>query len=322
MGKPFWGYILPTLIVGNFVLQTFYYPESIFTDFSSYYRYWALVLNGANYRPAIEDGQVWRFFTSMFLHINLPHLMVNSIALLIVGLKTERIYGHSNFIGIYIMAGMFGGLTSFILGNSRISAGASGAIFGLIGANLIYFYAYQDRLGKFGKNNLNYTIGILIASILYGLIQPNIDNWAHIGGLIAGICIGYLLISQKIIEETNFPQYWIGILDQYRTSIVFLLAMIVFALVTWIVIPTYPYVTAQILKDIGGGIAKIPKTAFSQTSPTVTPEITNPDLTIPLNFNVIDAEYNLIFDQIIVVSNNPNQLHIYSPVTKDDTSID
>jgi chitinase len=97
--------------------------------------------------------------------------------------------------------------------------------------------------------------------------------------------------------------------------------MIVFALVTWIVIPTYPYVIAQILKNIGDGISTIPETPISQTSPTVTPEIINPDLTIPLNFNVVDAEYNLIFDQIIVVSNNPDQLHIYGPVTKDDTFI-
>jgi rhomboid protease GluP len=193
MGRPFWVYILLVLIVGNFILQIFSYSNgSIFTDFSSYYRYWGLVLSGANYRPAIEDGHVWRFFTSMFLHINLPHLVANSVALLIVGLKTERIYGHSNFIGIYIMAGLFGGLTGFVFGNSQISAGASGAIFGLIGANLVYFYKYQKRLGEFGKNNLSYTIGILIANILYGLFQPNIDNWAHIGGLIAGICIGYL----------------------------------------------------------------------------------------------------------------------------------
>ncbi|HLR23675.1 MAG TPA: rhomboid family intramembrane serine protease [Pseudogracilibacillus sp.] len=141
-----------------------------------------LIQFGAKYNPAIADGQWWRLVTSMFLHIGLLHLVLNMIALYYIGAIAERIYGSIRFTFIYLLAGIAGSLSSFAF-DTHISAGASGAIFGLFGA-LLYFGLIHQRL-------FQQTIGksialILIINLGLGFFVPQIDMGAHLGGLLGG----------------------------------------------------------------------------------------------------------------------------------------
>lgn len=142
----------------------------------------ALVQYGAKYNPAILEGEWWRIVTSMFLHIGFLHLIMNMIALYYLGMMVERIFGSLRFIYIYLLAGIAGGLTSFAF-NISIAAGASGAIFGLLGALLFFGSVYRDLFKQTMGKNL---ILILIINIVFGFIVPQIDMGAHLGGLIGG----------------------------------------------------------------------------------------------------------------------------------------
>ncbi|RCW65370.1 rhomboid family protein [Saliterribacillus persicus] len=153
-----------------------------------------LIDYGAKYNPAILDGEWWRLFTSMFLHIGVFHLIMNMLALIFVGSLVERIYGNSRYLFIYFCAGIIGSLASFAF-NASIAAGASGAIFGLFGA-LLYF-------GLKNKEVFFKTIGwnvifIVILNVLFGLSVPQIDNGAHLGGMLAGfISAGVVSFPKK-----------------------------------------------------------------------------------------------------------------------------
>lgn len=148
-----------------------------------------LIQFGAKYNPAIVEGQWWRLITSMFLHIGLLHLVLNMIALYYIGAVAERIYGSMRFTFIYLLAGIGGSLSSFAF-ETHISAGASGAIFGLFGA-LLYFGLIHQRL-------FQQTIGksialILIINLGLGLFVPQIDMGAHLGGLLSGFLAASLV---------------------------------------------------------------------------------------------------------------------------------
>ncbi len=161
----------------------------------------SLIILGANVRDLILQGQTWRLFTSIFLHVDLTHLIFNAIALIAFGAETERLFGRGRFIAIYILAGLFGSLASMTLSQAELSAGASGAIFGLIGIQAAYFLRYRHRLGEFSQGRLSSIGIILVINIFLGLSQPNIDNWAHMGGLISGFILGYILLPRyKVVN--------------------------------------------------------------------------------------------------------------------------
>lgn len=141
-----------------------------------------LIEFGAKYNPAIMEGEWWRIITSMFLHVGFLHLFMNMLALFYLGMAVERIYGSGRFLIIYFLAGIAGGVTSFIF-NVQVAAGASGAIFGLFGA-LLYFGVNHTKL--FFRTmgwNLLFIIGL---NIVIGITIPQIDNGAHMGGLVGG----------------------------------------------------------------------------------------------------------------------------------------
>lgn len=172
-GKPHWTYIFIVInIIMFFLLELNGGSTNIET----------LIQYGAKYNQAIQDGEWWRIFSSMFLHIGLLHVSMNMLALFYLGSVVERIYHSNRFILIYFLAGIGGGITSFAF-NEHIAAGASGAIFGLFGA-LLYFGTIQKQLfiEVMGKNLLI----ILVINIGLGFMIPQIDMGAHIGGLIAG----------------------------------------------------------------------------------------------------------------------------------------
>ncbi|AHF06925.1 protease [Desulfitobacterium metallireducens DSM 15288] len=147
-----------------------------------------LILFGAKVNELILQGQVWRLFTSMFIHIGFLHLAFNIYALWILGSFSEERFGRWRFLFIYLLSGLAGSVTSFLF-TDALSAGASGAIFGILGALVPYSWK-NPRLWKsgFGKN----LVVIIAINLGIGLIQPQIDIYAHLGGLLIGLAIGFL----------------------------------------------------------------------------------------------------------------------------------
>ena len=152
---------------------------------------------GANFGPATQDGQWWRLASAIFLHFGALHLILNMWALWDAGQLVERMYGHVRFTSIYLVSGLFGNLVSLVFqGNSAVSGGASGAIFGIYGALLIYLWF--NRL-EISLREFRWLFGgataFSLATIAFGFIVPGIDNSAHVGGFTAGILTSIFLLK-------------------------------------------------------------------------------------------------------------------------------
>jgi rhomboid protease GluP len=158
-----------------------------------------LIQFGAKANSLIAEGQVWRLLTSIFLHIGLMHLFFNSYALFIFGTQVEQLYGSARFLTIYLLAGLWGSLASFALG-PNLSAGASGAIFGLLGTMLAFLRRHRDMLGDWGRQRMLNLWGIAIFNLVLGFTVPGIDNLAHLGGLLAGALLGWLLAPEYRVD--------------------------------------------------------------------------------------------------------------------------
>lgn len=140
----------------------------------------------------LGQGQYWRLLTSIFVHIGIAHILMNSLGFLFAAALLERNLGRKLFVFVYLSTGLLASLTSALWNERMVSAGASGAIFGLYGfllANLIFANEQQRNMNK----GLIATIFIYVLYNLMMGLTGNIDNAAHIGGLIAGIVLGVLL---------------------------------------------------------------------------------------------------------------------------------
>lgn len=167
-----------------------------------------LIAYGAKYNPAIMSGEWWRIISSMFLHIGALHLFMNMLAIYYLGTAVERIYGSTRFIFVYFLAGIIGSLTSFAF-NHHVAAGASGALFGLFGA-LLYFGVVHKQLflQTMGKS----VIFILLINLVFGLMVPQIDMGAHVGGLIGGF-IGATITSLPLKKRSTRVHTVVGLLS-------------------------------------------------------------------------------------------------------------
>ena len=162
---------------------------------------------GANFGPATQDGQWWRLGSALFLHFGLIHLAMNLWALWDGGQLVERMFGHLRFIIIYLASGLCGNLLSLVIqGNEAVSGGASGAIFGVYGALLVFVWRERQQLNPGEFRWLFWGgLGFSAVSITLGLIIPGIDNSAHIGGLVAGCLLG-MLFGRAL--TTSSPWRW------------------------------------------------------------------------------------------------------------------
>jgi rhomboid protease GluP len=146
---------------------------------------------GAKDNQLIAQGEYWRLFTAIFVHASLLHYGFNAYALYIIGRDVERFSGPARFTVIFLLAGLSGSVFSLVF-NPSPSVGASGAIFGLIGALAVFLYRHRKLFGERGRRNLQNVVIIALINLLIGL-QGNIDNWAHLGGLIGGLILGWVL---------------------------------------------------------------------------------------------------------------------------------
>ncbi|MBK0379380.1 rhomboid family intramembrane serine protease [Mucilaginibacter segetis] len=167
---------------------------------------------GANFRPLTLSGEWWRLITNCFLHIGFIHLIFNMYALVYIGLLLEKHLGTSRYIAAYLLTGVAASVNSIWWHDLTVSAGASGAIFGLYGVFLALLTT--SFIEKTTRKPLLISIGVFVAyNLIYGL-KAGIDNAAHFGGLISGIIIGYAFIpSLKRPENKDFKVITISLLS-------------------------------------------------------------------------------------------------------------
>ncbi|MDI1308319.1 MAG: rhomboid family intramembrane serine protease [Methylotenera sp.] len=158
---------------------------------------------GANFGPATQDGEWWRLGTAMFLHFGVIHLLINVWSLWDAGQLVERMYGHLRFACIYMLSGLSGNLVSLVIqGDSAVSGGASGAIFGVYGALLTFLWLERKSLTRHEFRWLFWGASVFsVATIIFGFIVPGIDNSAHIGGFLTGI-LSSIVFSQSFEVKT------------------------------------------------------------------------------------------------------------------------
>ena len=128
-------------------------------------------------------GQYYRLLTGIFLHANFLHLIFNMYALYVIGMQLESFLGKGKYLAVYLLSGLGGSMLSIFFSNGY-SVGASGAIFGLMGALLYFGYHYRVYLDSVVKSQI---IPLIVLNLLIGFTSTGIDNWAHIGGLVGGI---------------------------------------------------------------------------------------------------------------------------------------
>ncbi|MBE3560499.1 MAG: rhomboid family intramembrane serine protease [Ktedonobacteraceae bacterium] len=178
-----------TAIVGHNLLE-------ISTDVIATY-------GGQNTLLIQQTGEYWRILTAMFLHFNLWHIALNMFSLYLIGRVVEVFYGRWRYLLIYLLSGIAGGIvTYFFQAPNTLSAGASGAIFGVFGAMGAFYIVNRRALGAYGRGMVSQWIFVLAINVALNLSLAGLSITDHLGGLIAGIILGFLLIARL---ERRFP---------------------------------------------------------------------------------------------------------------------
>lgn len=159
---------------------------------------WSMLRWGACYTPLILSGEWYRLFSGMFLHFSLMHLLNNMLLLLFMGDMLEEITGHWKYLLIYLGGGLFGNLITLFVeyrtGELAVSAGASGAVYAVIGAVLVV--ALKNR-GRGLQAMASRLFLIIIFTVYYGFRSAEINNAAHIGGVLGGMMLTFVLYHPK-----------------------------------------------------------------------------------------------------------------------------
>lgn len=174
-----------------------------------------LIAFGAKDNDLIIQGQYWRFVTPIFLHANLLHVGLNMLNLAVLGVFLERLVGHMRFLLIYLITGIVSIIASFYFMPQEISVGASGAIFGLVGAYSVFVLMHRRAFRKGGIPALLWLIIVIVGNLSIGFFVPNIDNHAHVGGLLSGCLLGWwftplytLTQDNTLIDKHSLSRHW------------------------------------------------------------------------------------------------------------------
>lgn len=184
--------VTATLVVVNLLAAA-----AVWLIFGSTADLGGLVRAGANVKAATTGGEPWRLVTYMFVHVGILHLLINGYGLWVLGKITEQLYGSRRILFLYVAGGLAGGLASISFGGPATSAGASGAVFALLGAALVELGIHRKSYPQRWTGSL---MGLLLlltgANVIVGFLYPLIDQAAHLGGLAAGL-LGGLALSRK-----------------------------------------------------------------------------------------------------------------------------
>lgn len=162
-----------------------------------------LVKYGAKDNDLIQQGQYWRFVTPLFLHANALHVGLNMLNFLVLGIFLERLVGHLRLLLIYIVTGVVSIIASYIFSPQEVSVGASGAIFGLVGAYSIFVLVHRNAFRHGGIPALLWLVVIIGINLGLGFAISNVDNYAHIGGLASGFLLGWFFMPVYQLSPTN-----------------------------------------------------------------------------------------------------------------------
>ncbi len=184
-----------------------------------------LEVYGMKVNQLILQGQLWRFITPVLLHGSILHIGFNMYALFIIGPSLERQFGHARFLMLYLLGGFAGNVASFIFSTAP-SLGSSTAIFGLIGAQGVFIYKNRQLFAGRARAALTQIIFIAALNLAIGT-TPGIDNWGHVGGLIAGLL--YTWLAGPVLALEGYPPY-LSVRDTRENREVLQSAILVFVL--------------------------------------------------------------------------------------------
>lgn len=170
---------------------------------------WHVLDYGAAYTPYIvQNGEAYRLFTSMFLHFGIEHLVNNMLVLFVLGSRLEQVIGKLRFLFIYLAGGMAGNIFSLILElrnqDFSVSAGASGAVFAVMGAMI---YVVIRNKGWLGDLSMRQILVMAAFSLYFGFTSSGVDNAAHIGGMIAGFVLAVLIWHPRKKRDQQMEIY-------------------------------------------------------------------------------------------------------------------
>lgn len=170
---------------------------------------WHVLDYGAAYTPYIvQNGEVYRLFTSMFLHFGIEHLVNNMLVLFVLGSRLEQVIGKIRFLFIYLAGGIAGNIFSLILElrnqDFSVSAGASGAVFAVMGAMI---YVVIRNKGWLGDLSMRQILVMAAFSLYFGFTSSGVDNAAHIGGMIAGFVLAVLIWHPRKKRDQQMEIY-------------------------------------------------------------------------------------------------------------------
>lgn len=155
--------------------------------------------HGADFAPLVREGEYYRLVTSMFLHFGIDHIFNNMLVLIFLGDMLEQCVGKLRYLLIYLGGGIIGNIVSvwfaFRSGDFAVSAGASGAVFAVIGALIWLVLRNRGRLGEYSGRRL---ILMAVLSVLQGVTAGGVDNCAHIGGLVSGFVLALMLCFKGV----------------------------------------------------------------------------------------------------------------------------
>jgi rhomboid protease GluP len=215
-------YVTPTIILLNVAV---FIALSVFTGTLLVPDVQTMVQWGANFAPLTTTGQWWRLITSMFLHFGILHLLINMWVLWSIGRLVERIVGNAAFAVAYFAAGIMGSVASVLWNPIVVSAGASGAVFGVFGLLVGYLLLHRKSIPLEAINeHRNSALVFLALNLMLGFGFEvfgirGIDMAAHVGGLIAGFGCG-LLLSQEISLDATVPR-------RIRTAVMTIVALVI-----------------------------------------------------------------------------------------------
>lgn len=187
----------PTIVLATANLLVYIYTSVVGGDFIVTNT--NVLMQIGQFNNSVMNGAYWQLLTSIFVHVDILHIVLNTLFLIIFGLRAEELFKTEEYFIIYILSGLSGSiLTLYFMSPYTLSAGASGAIFGMYGAGIIYM---RKQLGQS-------IIGALLYSFLFLMLSTGtgVNVIAHFGGLASGLIIGYIL------AKTRRYEYWI---DEY-----------------------------------------------------------------------------------------------------------
>ncbi len=201
-----------------------------------------LIALGAKENSLILRGEYWRLLTPIFLHIGIVHLLFNSYALNLFGREVEGLFGSWRFAVVYFLSGIAGSLLSFAF-SPNTSAGASGAIFGVIGAMAAFLIRNRETLGAQGRQHLQSLAFMIGINLFLGVSLPGIDNYGHIGGLVAGFVLGFLVSPTYAVESDYENLQYPRVVEraaQLPTAVVALAGIAALTGLFWLALPIAP----------------------------------------------------------------------------------